>query len=117
MAEILQKPLAFLLIAVLIFNLSQRRHLSYGEKKRIATLLIAGAILFLYIIDLLIIRFHLSPLYLIPATLIIILFFLNYRKAVLPFSINCDYCGKRLSIKRVLYHDSNMCANCESGEK
>jgi 8-oxo-dGTP diphosphatase len=115
LTEALEMPVNVLLIAVLIFNLTQRRHLKHGEKKRFASLYIAGAVL-LYRAELaLMVREGLPDILLLPALIppVLLLYFL--RGDVFLFRLRCRKCGTRLSLKEVLYRDDPHCEACRTG--
>ncbi len=112
-ATFLGKNLYYLLLAVLFLNLLQRRHMQTGRKKRFATLYIAVAVLVLMSIALGIMRFRLPDLLLVPAAAALGILFYVYRDRVLPFRLRCHRCHAKLDYNRVLYHDSNLCADCD----
>ncbi len=113
-AEILKTPTAVILVIVLLYNLTMRKHLAHGEQKRIAVLKSAILILSLYGGILAVIRFNLPDSLLIPLAAVVFLLFLFFRKTFLPFNLKCGTCRKTLPIKRILYYDSNICPECES---
>lgn len=115
-AYFLQKGLYYLLIALLVFNLLQRKHLKTGAKKRQATLYLAIVVLVLMTAAVLIMRFNFSESLLLPVILSAALLVFSKRDRFIPFQINCLKCGQRLGWQRFLYHDSNLCEPCESGE-
>ncbi len=112
--ETLATPLNLLIIAALAFNLTQRSHQQEGEKKRLATLYIAGAILLYRAEVALMAREGLSDPLLLPALLppALMLYFL--RKEVFLFRLHCSRCGTRLTVKDILYRDEPLCEKCRS---
>jgi len=114
-AYFLQRGLYYLLIALLVCNLLQRKHLKTGAKKRLATLYLAIVALVLMTAALLIRSFNFSENLLLPVVLAAVLLVLSKRSRFIPFRINCLKCGQRLGWKRFLYHDSNLCEPCEPG--
>jgi len=112
-AEQLKNPLIYITAGILIFNLTQRKHIEHGEKKRRGTLYLAGAVLFLYAAAALISRFRLGDAYLIPVFAGVALLILFKRKYFFPFSKNCVNCGKKLSLKKILYYDAPLCEECD----
>lgn len=113
--NILQYFLAALLIGVVILNLTQRKHLSHGERKRFATLYLAGLALVLYLTALLIKRYRVTPwllLIVLAADTVVIIWQRNH----FPFKRKCIACGEPLTLKRILYFDSNLCESCDSGD-
>ena len=115
-AYFLQKGLYYLLLALLVVNLLQRKHLKSGAKKRLATLYLAIVALVLMTAALLVRRFNFSENLLLPVTIAAVLLVLSKRSRFIPFQINCLKCGQRLGWQRFLYHDSNLCEPCEPCE-
>jgi len=114
--KILQYILSALLIGVVIINLTQRKHLSHGERKRLATLYLAGFAAVIYGVFIIIRRYYLPlPLLLIPIVLGAVLIWLQRRH--FPFTLKCVSCGVPLSLKRILYYDSNLCEQCDESEE
>jgi len=113
-AYFLQKGLYYLLIALLVFNLLQRKHLKTGAKKRLATLYLAILALVLMTAVVLVRRFNFSESLLLPVVLAAVLLVLSKRSRFIPFRINCLKCGQRLGWQRLLYHDSNLCEPCDN---
>ena len=102
--------LYYLLIAVLIFNLTQRKHQAKGERKRFASLFIAGGILLLMAGIQIVLHFGFTSAG-IPAVLIVLLlYFWYFREKIFIFSLRCPECGTRYSMHQVLYEDSPSCA-------
>lgn len=114
--EVIQTVLIWLLMAVLVFNLSQRKHRAYGERKRVATLFIAGGVMVLYGAAITINRFALPHWLFLPVTAAVIAVFI-WKKDLLPYKTHCVSCGEKLSFQRFLYYDSNLCENCDDQEQ
>jgi uncharacterized membrane protein len=106
----------YLLLAVLMVNMFQRRYQKTAQNKRFATLYIAILVLALMVGTVLIVTFDLPDVLFLPLLAVLILVGYIYRRKVFPFRLNCRNCGERLSGKRILFHDSNRCENCERGE-
>ena len=106
----------YLLLAVLVINMFQRRYQKTAQNKRFATLYIAILILALMVGTVLIVSFDLPDVLFLPLLAVLILIGYRYRTKVFPFRLNCRSCGERLSGKRILFHDSNTCENCGQGE-
>ena len=112
----LNKYLFYVLLAVLVFNMLQRKHMKTGEKKRLATLYLAVAVLVLMGLaaGLSMVRaFPRAELLLIPGAAALGALVYVYRERVLPFRLRCRQCGARLDFERIAYHDSNLCAECD----
>lgn len=112
-AAVLGRYLYYLLMAILVLNLVQRKHMATGRNKRLATLYMAVAVLAFMAASLGIARLSRSDLLLVPAAAALgVLVFLN-RGRLFPFRLRCRRCGARLDMDRILYHDSNRCADCD----
>lgn len=110
--QVLQTGSLVVLMVLLVFNLTQRRHLEHGERKRFASLGLAGIALLWYAAALVIIRFTLPEvLFLIPAAVSALLGY-RFRKPLFLFRLRCAGCGSRLPISATLYHDDNLCRDC-----
>ncbi len=112
--QLIQKPVLYAAIAMLIFNLTQRNHLSHGEKKRFASLYFAGIFFLLYIGLTVIIKMHLPDFFIIPAIAVFAVLLIIFKKNILVFKFHCMSCKKKLPLKRILYFDSNFCPECDS---
>ncbi len=108
-----QKVVVGLLLVVLVFNLTQRTHLSHGERKRYATLYAAGLLLLFWAITLVFARASLPPLLLAVAAALEIVAFFAFRRQILIFAFRCASCRARLPLDRILYYDSNRCPSCD----
>lgn len=101
----------FLLVAIIIINIYQRK-IPHTNRKRTALLLWAMVLLALYIF--LFVRAYrelpswLDWISIAIATLVIIIF----RKRFLPFRLHCTSCGKRLGFSEIIGGDENLCASC-----
>ena len=106
----------YLLLAVLLVNMFQRRYQKTAQKKRFATLYIAILILALMVGTVLIVSFDLPDVLFLPLLAVLVLIGYRFRKKVFPFRLNCRNCGDRLSGKRILFYDSNTCEKCGQAE-
>jgi uncharacterized membrane protein len=106
----------YLLLAVLVLNMLQRRYQKHAQNKRLATLYIAILILVLMVGTVLIVYLDLPDIIFLPLLAALILVGYRFRKQVFPFRLNCRICGQRLSGKRILFYDSNTCEKCEQVE-
>ena len=112
----IHQPLLALLVASLVFNLTQRWHLEHGETKRFASLGISGLILLMFAGNLLIRRIDGGDaLLLIPLAAMAVTAWI-FRSKLFIFRFRCSSCGKRLNIKTTLYYDHNKCDTCHSGD-
>jgi len=117
-AAFLANTLDLLLIAILVFNLFQRRYQrsGSGQKKRLASLYGAGLVLALLVASLALVHFHLPDFLLLPVILGLAALAFSSRKAFLPYRLRCAGCGQRLSPQRILFYDSNLCPACDPDE-
>ncbi|MQY77117.1 MAG: hypothetical protein GH155_05735 [Spirochaeta sp.] len=115
-ANFIQRGIYYLLLALLIVNLLQRKHIKTGPKKRLATLYLAIVALVLMTAAFLVRQFNFSESLLLPVILAAFLLVLSKRSIFIPYQILCRKCGQRLGWQRFLYHDSNLCEPCESDE-
>lgn len=111
---IIQKVTVVVLLALLVFNLTQRRHLHHGEGKRFASLYLAGFVLFFYGATIVFRRFDVGPIYLLAVLAIEAFVLYALRDRVFIFRTQCASCGIRLPLSRVLYVESSFCVQCES---
>ncbi len=107
----------YLMMAVLIANITQRKHIKHGEKKRLATLWTAGLLLFFQIELVIIQHYKLSEKFIIPAALIFLGIGYLLRQKIFVFRTKCVSCGTKLTYKRILYWDSNKCETCDPPEE
>ena len=112
LAAIVQKPLLALLVIVLGFNLVQRRHLNHGEKKRFASLGIAGLLLILVAGSAAVDRLRGSDWILLFPLAISGFLAYGYRHRLFLFRRSCSECGRPLELKQVLFYDKSHCTLC-----
>ena len=105
----------WMVVALLTLNLSQRRHLEHGERKRFATLYLSVLVLVLFASSHLILLYGLPTATLGVVVLLIVGIAGVFHEQVLPFRFRCGSCGTNLTPKRVLYYDSNQCRDCDQG--
>lgn len=113
MISIINKISAGILIAVLLYTLSMRWRLKYGEKKRYAALFLAIDILAFYGLTFLVARFQLPLWILIPGGLLCLLFAFAFRHHFFPHKLHCQSCHKKLKLTEIIYHDNNLCLACQ----
>ncbi len=101
----------WVLMVVLLVNISQRK-LNHSEKKRFATIYIA-ALLLLYNIIVVIVLLRELPIYLGYVAIIIpVLLGYIFRDRVWPFRIHCKKCHKKMKFERIIGGDENLCESC-----
>lgn len=108
----LARNLFFLLLAVLVLNMAQRRHQGEGVRKRFATLYIAVLALALMCGIIVIVHFQLPDLLMLPLLAALVLVGYLNRQHVFPFRLRCSRCREPLSFDRILYFDDNVCGRC-----
>ena len=111
--KFVSENILYLLLAVLVLNMFQRRYQQHAQKKRFATLYIAILILALMVGTVLIVYLELPDVLFLPLLAAVILIGYRFRTKVFPFRLNCQACGEKLSGKRILFYDSNTCEKCE----
>ena len=117
MLVVLEKIVTLLLLGVLIFNRIQGRHLDGGEKKRNASLLLGGVLLFL-LTGLFALRRNalglaaIGPSFLFPLVAASLLLFLSLGRRILIFRRRCSSCGLTLDWRTTFYRDDNLCDLC-----
>ncbi|MDC7126769.1 MAG: 8-oxo-dGTP diphosphatase [Spirochaetales bacterium] len=113
-AEKLTDPIFWVLLAGALLNIMQRKYHKTCKNKRISTLIIIILVFVFYVIDVLVAAKEGLPDYLlIPGAAIVIIAAIILRKKAFPYKLKCQSCGKTLSFDRIMYHDSNMCAECD----
>jgi len=110
---VVQKVVVGLLLVVLVFNLTQRKHLSHGERKRYASLYAAGLLLLFWAITLVFARASAPAILLVPTAALDVVALFAFRRQILIFAPRCASCGTRLPLERILYYDSNRCPSCD----
>lgn len=111
-AEKLSSPVYYLMISIMVLNLFQRKHAATGEKKRFATLWLAGTLLVLQVGIGLMVNFKQPDWLLLPLFLIWGLSLYLLRGKIFLFRSKCVSCGARLDSKEWLGRDDNLCARC-----
>ena len=107
----------WVIIAVLTLNLLQRKYQNRSRHKRSATLITATLILLLDVLFILILQFQLPQWLGIPAIIIPLTIGYILRSRIVIFKFKCSECGKKLSLKEILYYDDNLCAVCSQPEE
>ncbi len=104
----------WLVVALLTLNLGQRRHLEHGERKRLATLYLSLLVLGIFGAAQLILLYDWPSALLLLAVAAVVAVAVTNRAYVFPFRLNCRACDARLSVKRIVFYDSNRCASCDT---
>lgn len=110
------------LVGLLILNLSQRRFLSVGEKKRIATLVLSGIVLF-FMVGLFALKRNALGIterigvgFLVPWGGVTVLLAILLRGHFAVFRFRCLHCGSPLGLREIIYLDDPCCAGCRNNE-
>jgi len=109
----LTQPLYYLMMAVLIANLTQRKHIKHGNRKRLATLWVAGILLFLQVELVLIQHFELSDVFLIPSLIFALALVYLLRSKIMIFRTKCASCNGKMNFNKIVYWDNNLCDSCQ----
>jgi hypothetical protein len=107
------EKILYLLLAVLLLNMLQRRYRQHAQKKRFATLYIGLLILALMVGSVLIVTLKLPDILIVPLLAVLIVIGYRFRNKVFPFRLNCEQCGQKLNGKRIAFFDSNRCEHCD----
>lgn len=94
-------------IAILVVNLTQRRHQHKAEKKRFATLYLGLATFVFFILAQTILGFGGRDWMLIPSAGLIIAAVYALREHTFPFRIRSPQDGRRLTLQEILYDDNH----------
>ena len=111
-ASTLAEVLPWAVIAVLAFNMTQRRFMAAGVAKRFATFQIGGLLAALWAATLVLEHFGLPDLLLVPVVALLAVIAVARRRSIFPHRLRCAACGERLPLARILYHDERRCASC-----
>ena len=112
MISALTEILPWAVIAILAFNMTQRRFMAVGVAKRIATFQIGGLVAALWAATLVLEHFRLPDLLLVPVIVLLAVIAVARRRSIVPHRFRCAACGAPLPLARILYHDERRCASC-----
>ena len=104
--------LPWAVIAVLGFNMSQRRFMDVGAAKRFATLQLGGLVAAFWAATLVLEHFALPDLLLLPVLALLLTIGVARRRSIFPHRFRCASCGAPIELRRILYHDAPTCAAC-----
>jgi hypothetical protein len=102
------------IVALWAVHMFQRRSAAAAGKKRLATLYLTAVLIAIWIAAWAFLRLGVGDLFLVPVAVLAAALVTWKRAAFLPFALKCESCGARLPAKRVLFHDSPRCENCET---
>ena len=109
---IVQKVAVVVVLLLLVFNMAQRGHLHHGEKKRYASLFLAGFALAFYGMTFVFTRAGVPPAYLLAVLAIEAGIAARLRRRIFIFETRCKACGARLPFRQVLFVDLALCEQC-----
>ena len=107
----------WLFLAILVLNLTQRRHQKRAEKKRFATLYLAVAALLFYAFVHSIVRFGGRDWMLLPGALATVAILYVLREHTFPFRLRSPVDGRRLTMQEILYDDNHGDGAPDKGER
>lgn len=102
----------WLMVALWILHLSQRKSRDEGERKRLSTLLFTLVLMGFWGAAWVYARFRLADLWFLPLFFLAAAAIAWQRKRFWPYRLRCVRCGRLLPLKTVLYLDSNACDDC-----
>ena len=106
----------WVLVAILLVNIFQRKYAPLSNRKRKATLIIAILALLWQILIVIILQQKLPHFLAIIALLVPIGVAFLLKKHLFIFKLKCPSCGTKLNYKEILYYDDNICQKCRGGE-
>lgn len=109
---LVQRIAVVVVLFLLVFNMTQRGHLHHGEKKRFASLFLAGFALAFYGMTFVFVRAGIPTPYLLLVLGIEAVIAYRYRKRIFLFRTKCSACGVRLPFRQVLFVDLPLCEQC-----
>jgi hypothetical protein len=104
----------FVLIALFV-NLIQKK-ISKWNKKRYATLYLSILFGSLFIVSLLFLRFNIPDFLFVPVWIAAAGIVIVRKHDFFPFRLFCSNCRKLLSIRKIVFYDDILCAECGKNE-
>ncbi len=101
----------WVICAILLVNLYQRR-IADSEKKRFATIYIAALAMVFDVFLVIIISQNWPQWTAIIALAVVLVLGIVFRKRVWPFRLHCASCGTKLNLDHIIGHDDNLCPDC-----
>lgn len=101
------------IVALWALHLSQRRFTAAVGSKRLATLYLTAVLIVIWIVAWFFARSAVPDLLLIPVAALAAALVIWQRRLFLPIRLRCARCRAPLSMKRILYSESNLCETCE----
>ena len=113
MLDFLTTNYTWILVLILLINMSQRK-IAHSNRKRVALIWIAALTLLYYLI-VVITNYFAPPVPQIGVwggLVFVILLIIIFRKRVWPFTFRCRECRKRLKWEYIIGHDDCLCQDC-----
>jgi len=110
------KYLPLVILGLLIFNLIHKKFQAGWGKKRFASFYFAIVVIILFGISLLIMRFKLSDILILPVLLGTGIILYLKKQIFFPYKFKCLNCKAKLPMQRIVFRDSNLCIKCENEE-
>lgn len=109
---LVQKVAVVIVLLLLVFNLAQRGHLHHGERKRFASLYLAGFALAFYGLTFVFQRAGIPAIYLLAVLGAEGGIAYRFRERIFIFRRRCAACGKALRFRQILFIDLPLCDQC-----
>lgn len=109
---LVQRIAVVIVLLLLVFNMTQRGHLHHGERKRFASLFLAGFALGFYGMTFVFARARVPVIYLLLVLAVEAGIAIRFRNRIFIFRLRCDACGKPLRFRQILFVDLALCDQC-----
>jgi len=111
MIDFLNNNFTWILVFILLMNMSQRK-IRQSDKKRQATIYLAALALVFYVGIVIIDMKELPAWTLAIDAVVTFAIGMLFRNRVWPFRLHCQECRKKLDYEHVIGHDDNLCPEC-----
>lgn len=109
--ETIEKNYTWVLVAILLVNLTQRK-IPNSTKKRFATIYLASILLIFQVGIVTILARGFDHKWAILVLAVCIGLLVIFRKRAFPFKLKCSQCNARLDVNHIIGHDDNLCQKC-----
>lgn len=109
--EFLTNNFSWLLILVLLLNMSQRK-IPQTDRKRQSTIYIAVILMVFYLAITIVSSRNLPWWILIIVAVVLVIAAYIFRSRVWPFTLHCRDCGAKLKYEYIIGHDDCLCQDC-----
>lgn len=117
LVEFVARYFYWVFLAILILNMTQRKHQKTAQKKRMATLYLAIAALVIYAGAEMCRQYALGDGVMVAVILAVIAAVAILRNHTFPFTLTCQCTGRRLDWNSILYRDDNCLPEPEPEEE